>query len=71
MKDKEAFICPYCKEETGFRSELPMRGTQNTWFDEFGEEVDGDMSDTLILKEYDSIKRILLVIMLRQQLCIY
>lgn len=29
--NKEAFICPYCKEETGFRSEQPMRGTQNKY----------------------------------------
>ena len=49
--NKEAFICPYCKEETGFRSEQPMRGTQNTWFDEFGKEVDGDMMYTTTYKE--------------------
>lgn len=24
--NKEAFRCPYCKEEEGFRSETPIRG---------------------------------------------
>lgn len=44
--NKEAFICPYCKEETGFRSEQPVRGIQDLKFDEFGKEVDGNMEYT-------------------------
>lgn len=51
MMNKEAFICPYCKQSEGFRSEQPMRGIQNSWFDEFGEEVDGDVNYTTLYKE--------------------
>lgn len=51
MKDKEAFVCPYCKQSEEFRSEQSMRGIQNLWFDEFGEEVDGDMEYTTVYKE--------------------
>lgn len=51
MKNKEAFICPYCKQKKGFRSEQPVRGIQDLKFDEFGEEVDGNMEYTTIYKE--------------------
>ena len=51
MKDKEAFICPYCKQSEGFRCETPVRGKDVLYFDEFGEGIDGDMSYTTQYKE--------------------
>lgn len=48
---KQPFICPYCKQSDGFRSETPVRGIENLWFDEFGEGIDGEMSYTTQYKE--------------------
>lgn len=48
---KQPFICPYCKEEDGFRSEKPVRGKSILFFDEFGDGIDGEMSYTSQYKE--------------------
>lgn len=48
---KQPFICPYCKEEDGFRSEKPVRGKSIIFFDEFGDGIDGEMSYTTQYKE--------------------
>jgi hypothetical protein len=48
---KQPFICPYCKQSEGFRSEKPVRGKDVLFFDEFGESIDGDMSYTAQYKE--------------------
>lgn len=48
---KQPFICPYCKEEGGFRSEKPVRGKSILFFDEFGDGIDGEMSYTTQYKE--------------------
>lgn len=50
-KKKQPFICPYCKEEDGFRSEKPVRGKSILFFDEFGDGIDGEMSYTTQYKE--------------------
>lgn len=49
--EKQPFICPYCKEEYGFRSEKPVRGKSILFFDEFGDGIDGEMSYTTQYKE--------------------
>lgn len=36
------FICPYCKQKTGFMGETPIRGRYNQEFDEEGNAVYGD-----------------------------
>ena len=51
MKNKEPFICPYCKETDGFRSEMPVRGKSIVYFDEFGDGIDGEMTYTGKYKE--------------------
>lgn len=57
---KQPFICPYCKQSEGFRSEKPVRGKDVLYFvrgkdvlyfDEFGESIDGDMLYTTQYKE--------------------
>lgn len=40
--EKQPFICPYCKQETGFQEETPIRGRYNQEFDEKGNIVFGE-----------------------------
>lgn len=42
MSDKKPFICPRCKEISGFDECAPTRGWQNLYYDEFGENIGGD-----------------------------
>lgn len=51
MSDKKLFICPYCKQSEGFRSEKPIRGIDVLYFDEFGKGIDGEIIYTTQYKE--------------------
>ena len=39
--EKQPFICPYCKQSDGFRSETPIRGREVLFFDEFEITIQG------------------------------
>lgn len=51
MINEEAFVCPYCKKSEGFMSVQSVRGTQMILFNNFGEEIDGDMQYSHMYKE--------------------
>lgn len=38
---KQPFVCPYCKEETGFQEEVPVRGVQCLQYNKVGEPDGG------------------------------
>lgn len=42
MRNKKPFICPYCKEISGFSECIPTRGWQNIIYDELGNETSGE-----------------------------
>ena len=50
MKNKVPFICPYCKEESGWMKMEPVKGRYNTIYDKFGEEEEGDYEITTFYK---------------------
>lgn len=49
--DKLPFVCPYCNQSDGFRSEMPVRGKSIVYFDEFGDGIDGDIKYITQYKE--------------------
>lgn len=42
MSDKKHFICPHCKEISGFNEYTPTRGWQSIYYDEFGKNIGGE-----------------------------
>lgn len=50
MKNKGPFICPYCKEESGWNEVTPIRGRYTATYNELGEEVDGNYEVTTSYK---------------------